>query len=96
MLSAAELNLFMNGDPKSIDYSSSFLQDQVVWSPELPPEPQSHSLLKIYLLPYKTSLEFPQERLSMGKEIGAGAFGRVLKAVAVGGDFSLLFLSKHQ
>ena len=45
MLSAAELNLFMNGDPKSIDYSSSFLQDQVGWSPELPPEPQSHSRL---------------------------------------------------
>ena len=35
----------------------------------------------------------------MGKEIGAGAFGRVLKAVAVGGEFSLLFLLaniKHQ
>ena len=34
----------------------------------------------------------------MGKEIGAGAFGRVLKAVAVGGEFPLLFLiySKHQ
>ena len=32
----------------------------------------------------------------MGKEIGAGAFGRVLKAVAVGGDiFSIFLISLH-
>ena len=31
MLSEAELNLFMNGDPKSIDFSIGSLQDQVLF-----------------------------------------------------------------
>ncbi|XP_062547592.1 vascular endothelial growth factor receptor 1-like isoform X3 [Armigeres subalbatus] len=36
------------------------------------------------LLPYKTEYEFPKERLKMGKQLGAGAFGVVMKATATG------------
>ena len=39
---------------------------------------------QIYLLPYDSSIEFPSDRLTMGKQIGAGAFGRVLQGVATG------------
>ena len=34
-------------------------------------------------MPYKERYEFPRERLKLGKQLGAGAFGRVLKAQAV-------------
>jgi FMS-like tyrosine kinase 1 len=36
------------------------------------------------LLPYNESYEFPRENLKMGKMLGAGAFGRVVKAEAEG------------
>ena len=39
---------------------------------------------QIYLLPYDSSIEFPSDRLTLGKQIGAGAFGRVLEGVALG------------
>ena len=52
---------------------------------------------KVSLLPYDAGLEFPKERLRLGKQIGSGAFGRVFKAQALGtvsagvetGSFSL-------
>ena len=43
-----------------------------------------HISPQIYLLPYDSSIEFPSDRLTMGKQIGAGAFGRVLQGVATG------------
>ena len=39
---------------------------------------------QISLLPYDSNLEFPRERLRLGKQIGSGAFGRVLQAWALG------------
>nr|XP_029709178.1 vascular endothelial growth factor receptor 1 isoform X11 [Aedes albopictus] len=36
------------------------------------------------LLPYKSEYEFPKEKLKLGKQLGAGAFGVVMKAVASG------------
>ncbi|XP_065073902.1 vascular endothelial growth factor receptor 1 isoform X8 [Ochlerotatus camptorhynchus] len=36
------------------------------------------------LLPYKSEYEFPKERLKLGKQLGAGAFGVVMKATAAG------------
>ena len=39
---------------------------------------------KVSLLPYDAGLEFPKERLRLGKQIGSGAFGRVFKAQALG------------
>ncbi|KAF5277868.1 hypothetical protein FQA39_LY06020 [Lamprigera yunnana] len=36
------------------------------------------------LLPYDKKYEFPQERLKLGKQLGSGAFGVVVKAVATG------------
>ena len=32
------------------------------------------------LLPYNKSYEFPRESLKLGKQLGSGAFGRVVKA----------------
>lgn len=40
--------------------------------------------IKVSLLPYDPGLEFPKERLKLGKQIGSGAFGRVLRAEALG------------
>ena len=37
-----------------------------------------------YLLPYDEDIEFPKQRLVFGREIGSGAFGRVVIAQAVG------------
>jgi FMS-like tyrosine kinase 1 len=34
------------------------------------------------LLPYDKKFEFPREKLKLGKQLGAGAFGVVIKAVA--------------
>lgn len=36
------------------------------------------------LLPYNREYEFPREKLKLGKQLGAGAFGVVVKAVAEG------------
>ncbi|XP_037082735.1 vascular endothelial growth factor receptor 1-like isoform X2 [Pollicipes pollicipes] len=36
------------------------------------------------LLPYDSEWEFPKERLFLGRQIGSGAFGRVLRAEAIG------------
>uniref|UniRef100_A0A1Q3G4D4 receptor protein-tyrosine kinase n=1 Tax=Culex tarsalis TaxID=7177 RepID=A0A1Q3G4D4_CULTA len=36
------------------------------------------------LLPYKSEYEFPKEKLKLGKQLGAGAFGVVMKATAYG------------
>ena len=46
--------------------------------------------LQISLLPYDSGLEFPRERLRLGKQIGSGAFGRVLQAWALGKFFDFL------
>ncbi|GIX75292.1 vascular endothelial growth factor receptor 3 [Caerostris extrusa] len=49
-----------------------------IFNPNLPLEDQ------IDLLPYKHNCEFPKERLKFGKTLGQGAFGRVVKAEAIG------------
>ncbi|GBN99088.1 Vascular endothelial growth factor receptor 3, partial [Araneus ventricosus] len=49
-----------------------------IFNPNLPLEDQ------IDLLPYKHNYEFPKERLKLGKTLGQGAFGRVVKAEAIG------------
>ncbi|GFR18626.1 vascular endothelial growth factor receptor 3 [Trichonephila clavata] len=49
-----------------------------IFNPNLPLEDQ------IDLLPYKHNCEFPKERLKLGKTLGQGAFGRVVKAEAIG------------
>ena len=36
------------------------------------------------LLPYDTKYEFPRNKLKLGKQLGAGAFGIVLEAMAQG------------
>lgn len=36
------------------------------------------------LLPYDKKYEFPREKLKLGKQLGAGAFGVVMKAYAQG------------
>lgn len=36
------------------------------------------------LLPYDQKFEFPRDKLIMGKQLGAGAFGIVMKATAYG------------
>lgn len=36
------------------------------------------------LLPYNRDVEFPREKLMLGKQLGAGAFGVVLEATAIG------------
>ena len=47
-------------------------------NPDLPVDEQTE------LLPYDKKWEFPRERLKLGKQLGAGAFGRVLKGEATG------------
>ncbi|XP_035226687.1 vascular endothelial growth factor receptor 3-like [Stegodyphus dumicola] len=49
-----------------------------IFNPNLPIEDQ------IDLLPYNHHWEFPKERLKLGKTLGQGAFGRVVKAEAIG------------
>ena len=36
------------------------------------------------LLPYNKSFEFERDKLKLGKQLGSGAFGRVVKAQAIG------------
>lgn len=36
------------------------------------------------LLPYNKDVEFPRDKLKLGKQLGAGAFGVVVKAIAQG------------
>ena len=50
---------------------------------------------QIYLLPYDSSIEFPSARLSLGRQIGAGAFGRVMEGTAFGQNISRLFRKKN-
>ena len=47
-------------------------------NPDLPVDEQAE------LLPYDRKWELPRERLKLGKQLGVGAFGRVLKGEAVG------------
>ena len=49
---------------------------------------------QIYLLPYDSSIEFPSARLSLGRQIGAGAFGRVMEGTAFGQNILILFRKK--
>lgn len=49
-----------------------------MFNPEIPLDEQ------IDLLPYDNNCEFPRERLKLGKTLGQGAFGRVVKAEAIG------------
>ncbi|XP_057365386.1 vascular endothelial growth factor receptor 1-like isoform X1 [Daphnia carinata] len=49
-------------------------------NPDLPIDEQTE------LLPYDKRWEFPRDRLKLGKQLGAGAFGRVVKAEAEGID----------
>lgn len=47
-----------------------------VYNPELALDEQAD------LLPYNSEYEFPKERLKLGKQLGTGAFGVVMKATA--------------
>ncbi|XP_046651440.1 vascular endothelial growth factor receptor kdr-like isoform X2 [Daphnia pulicaria] len=49
-------------------------------NPDLPIDEQTE------LLPYDKRWEFPRDRLKLGKQLGAGAFGRVVKGEAAGID----------
>ncbi|XP_054166017.1 vascular endothelial growth factor receptor 1-like [Oppia nitens] len=49
-----------------------------MYNPDLPLDEQ------IELLPYDPRYEFPKERLKLGRTLGQGAFGRVVKAEAIG------------
>lgn len=51
-------------------------------NPDLPIDEQTE------LLPYDKRWEFPRANLKLGKQLGAGAFGRVVKAEATGIDRS--------
>lgn len=46
--------------------------------PDLPLDEQAH------LLPYDSRFEFPRNKLDLGKQLGSGAFGIVVKAQATG------------
>ena len=49
-----------------------------LFNPDLPLDEQ------VDLLPYDTRWEIPREKLKLGKTLGQGAFGRVVKAQAIG------------
>lgn len=56
-----------------------FDQGQVeMFNPDMPLDEQ------IELLPYDHRWEFPKERLKLGRTLGQGAFGRVIRAEAIG------------
>ena len=68
---------------QDMDFLSANLFDQgqlELFNPDLPLDEQ------VELLPYDKRWEFPRERLKLGKTLGQGAFGRVVKAEAVGLD----------
>ncbi|XP_043233883.1 vascular endothelial growth factor receptor 1-like isoform X2 [Amphibalanus amphitrite] len=48
------------------------------FNPNMPIDEQAE------LLPYDAEWEFPKEKLILGRQIGSGAFGRVVKAEAIG------------
>ncbi|KAK7496610.1 hypothetical protein BaRGS_00012262 [Batillaria attramentaria] len=54
------------------------IQPQGEYNPELPIDEQTGCL------PYDPKWEFPKDRLRMGMILGQGAFGRVMKAEAIG------------
>lgn len=58
-------------------------QEELVGQPEMinPDLPVSE---QISVLPYENKWEFPRDRLKLGMQLGSGAFGRVMKAEAVG------------
>lgn len=53
-------------------------EDELVFDPDAPLDDQ------VELLPYDRRWEFPRERLKLGRTLGQGAFGRVVKADAIG------------
>lgn len=68
---------------QDMDFLSANLFDQGqldLFNPDMPLDEQ------VELLPYDRRWEFPRERLKLGKTLGQGAFGRVVKAEAVGLD----------
>ncbi|CAH1777673.1 unnamed protein product [Owenia fusiformis] len=60
------------------DLTALLLAGQGDYNPDIPMEEQTDSIA------YDPRWEFPKERLNFGMVLGAGAFGRVVKADAVG------------
>lgn len=60
------------------DLEKYLIQPQGDYNPELPIDEQTGCL------PYDPKWEFPKDRLRMGMILGQGAFGRVMKAEAIG------------
>ncbi|XP_023218467.1 vascular endothelial growth factor receptor 1-like, partial [Centruroides sculpturatus] len=68
-------------EKKEMEFLSKVLFDKgqiEMFNPEMSLEDQ------VELLPYDHRWEFPKERLKLGKTLGQGAFGRVVKAEAIG------------
>jgi FMS-like tyrosine kinase 1 len=69
---------------QDLDFLAANLFDQgqpELFNPDMPLDEQ------VELLPYDKRWEFPRERLKLGKTLGQGAFGRVVKAEAIGLDY---------
>lgn len=60
------------------DLEKYLIQPQGDYNPDLPMDEQTGCL------PYDPKWEFPKDRLRMGMILGQGAFGRVMKAEAIG------------
>ena len=68
---------------QELEFFSANLFDQGqldLYNPDMPLDEQ------VDLLPYDKRWEFPRDRLKLGKILGQGAFGRVVKADAIGLD----------
>lgn len=68
---------------QELEFFSANLFDQGqldLFNPDMPLDEQ------VDLLPYDKRWEFPRDRLKLGKTLGQGAFGRVVKAEAIGLD----------